>query len=137
MTLEQYLQATGRSLEQVVQEMRPDAEMAVRRELVVESVADAEGVEVSDEEVEAQVRTDAEATGREPEQLLTDLRNQGGFETLRRDLRLRKAVDLMVAVARPITIEQAKAREKLWTPETKEAEAETPKLWTPGQPTTP
>ena len=136
-SLEQYLQATGRSLEQVVQEMRPDAEMAVRRELVVESVADAEGIEVSDEEVEAQVRTDAEATGRDADQLLTDLREQGGFEALRRDLRLRRAVDLMVESARPISIEQAKAREKLWTPETKEPEAEAPKLWTPGQPRNP
>jgi trigger factor len=132
--LEQYLQATGRTLEQVVTEMRPDAEMAVRRELVVESVADAEGVDVSDEEVEQQVRSDAEATGRDPERLLEELRTRGGFETLRRDIRLRKAVDLLVESAQPISIEQAQAREKLWTPQTKEPEAQTPKLWTPGQP---
>jgi trigger factor len=136
MSLEQYFEATGRTLDAVVQEMRPDAEMAVRRELVVEAVADAEAVEVSDEEVEAQVRADAETTGRDPEKLLTELRRRGGVEALRRDLRLRKAVDLLVEAATPISIEQAKARQKLWTPETKEQEAETPKLWTPDQPTT-
>ena len=54
---------------QIVEELRPDAEMAVRRELVVEAVADAEGIEVSDEEMEEQVRTDAEATGRAPDRL--------------------------------------------------------------------
>jgi hypothetical protein len=43
----------------------------------------------------------------------------------------------MVESATPISIEQAKAREKLWTPDTKEPEAEAPKLWTPGQPRNP
>ncbi len=74
---EQYLAATGRTLEQIVEELRPDAETAIRRELVVEAIAEAEGIEVSDEQVEAQVREDAEATGRAPERLLSDLR-QGG-----------------------------------------------------------
>ena len=74
---EQYLAATGRSLEQIVEELRPDAENAIRRELVVEAVADAEGIEVSDEEVEEQVRADAEATGRAPDRLLHDLRQAG------------------------------------------------------------
>jgi trigger factor len=132
-SLEQYLQATGRPLDQVVSELRPDAEMAVRRELVVEAVAEAEGIEVADEDVEAQVRSDAEASGRDPHQLLADLRERGGFETLRHDLRLRRAVDRLVESAVPISIEQAKAREKLWTPGTQEAEAETPKLWTPDE----
>ena len=43
----------------------------------MEAVADAEGIEVSDEEVEEQVRADAEATGRAPDRLLHDLRQAG------------------------------------------------------------
>lgn len=142
-SFEDYLAATGRTLQQVVEELRPDAEMALRRELVVEAVADAEGIEVTDEEVEEQVRRDAEATGRAPERLLHDLRQHGdGFEALREDLRLRKAVDLLIAEATPIPMEQAEAREKLWTPDDARraaAQAEgkpapAGKLWTPGDP---
>ena len=142
-SFEDYLAATGRTLQEVVEELRPDAEMALRRELVVEAVADAEGIEVTDEEVEEQVRRDAEATGRAPERLLHDLREHGdGFEALREDLRLRKAVDLLIAEATPIPMEQAEAREKLWTPDDARraaAQAEgkpapAGKLWTPGDP---
>jgi trigger factor len=139
---EQYLAATGRTLEQIVEELRPDAENAIRRELVVEAVAEAEGIEVGDEEVEAQVRADAEATGRAPERLLKELRQAGGWETLRQDLRLKKAVDVLIAAATPIPMAQAEARERLWTPdEERKAHAEAAgepapagKLWTPGDP---
>ena len=101
-SFEQYLAAGGRTLEQVVEELRPDAESAVRRELVVEAVADAEGTEVSDEEIEEQVRADAEATGRAPDRLLHDLRDHGGWETLRQDLRMKKAVEVLTSGATPI-----------------------------------
>jgi trigger factor len=139
---EQYLAATGRSLEQIVEELRPDAENAIRRELVVEAVADAEGIEVSDEEVEEQVRADAEATGRAPDRLLHDLRQAGGWEALRQDLRMKKAVDVLIGGATPIPMEQAEARERLWTPDAQRGQeaaaagkpAPAGKLWTPGDP---
>lgn len=144
-SFEQYVQATGRTLEQIVEELRPDAEMAVRRELVVEAVADAEGIEVSDEEMEEQVRADAEATGRAPERLLHELQHHGGWEALRQDMRIQRAVQRLVESAIPIPMAQAEAREKLWTPEQarqQAARAAEPagkpapagKLWTPGDP---
>jgi trigger factor len=139
---EQYLAATGRTLEQIVEELRPDAESSIRRELVVEAVADAEGIEVSDEEVEAQVREDAEATGRAPERLLHDLKDHGGWEALRQDLRLKKAVEVLTSGAVAIPMAQAEARERLWTPDDARSEqagaagkqAPAGKLWTPGDP---
>jgi trigger factor len=144
-SFEDYLAATGRTIAEIVDELRPDAEMALRRELVVEAVADAEGVEVSDEEVEEQVRADAEATGRAPDRLVHDLREHGGWETLRQDLRMKHAMQLIVEAAVPIPMEQAEAREKLWTPEdARRSQAEKAdtagkpapagKLWTPGDP---
>jgi trigger factor len=141
-SFEDYLAATGRSLEEVVAELRPDAENAIRRELVVEAVADAEGIEVSDDEVEAQVRADAEATGRAPDRLLHDLHEHGGWETLRQDLRLKRAVEVLTSGATPIPMEQAEARERLWTPEDARQQqagaagkpAPAGKLWTPGDP---
>ena len=67
------------------------------------------------------------------------MRQQGREELLRDDIAMRKAVDLMVESAKPISVEQAKARDKLWTPEKEAAEAragaasEAPgQLWTPG-----
>ena len=144
-SIEQYIAASGRTLEEIVEELRPDAEMAVRRELVVEAVAEAAQVEVSDEEIETQVRADAEATGRAAERLLHELQHHGGWEALRQDIRLQKAVELLVEGAKPIPMAQAEAREKLWTPEgdRKKAAASAEaagkpapagKLWTPGDP---
>ena len=49
---------------------------------------------------------------------------------VRDDIRVRKAIDLVAESAKPIPLEQAEAREKIWTPE-KEREA-AGGLWTPG-----
>jgi trigger factor len=146
-SFEQYLAATGRTLEQLVEELRPDAEAAIRRELVVEAVADAEAIGVTDEEMEQQVREDAEATGRAFDRLMHDLKHHGGWEALRQDMRLRRAVDHLVSGATAIPMATAEARERLWTPEDERrkgaqgageaAEWKTPtagKLWTPGSP---
>lgn len=146
-SFEQYLAATGRTLEEIVAELRPDAEAAIRRELVVEAVAEAQAIEVADEEIEEQVRADAEASGRAPERLLHDLQQHGGWEALRQDLRLRKAVDHLIERATAIPMVTAEARERLWTPEDgrRKAAADAPepaegkpapagKLWTPGDP---
>jgi hypothetical protein len=60
------------------------------------------------------------------------LEQQGRLDELKEDLASRRAADLLVEEAKPITVEQAEARGKLWTPD-KEASAEgTPEIWTPG-----
>jgi len=133
-SLEAYIRATGKTPEQVVQELSPDAEMSIRRELAVEAVAEAEGIVVTDAEVEDQIRADAEAAGRDPEELLAEARRQNAFEAIRKDMVRSRAVRLLVESAVPIPMEQAKAREKLWTPESTEPEVAAAKLWTPGQP---
>ena len=146
-SFEEYLAATGRGIEQLIEELRPDAEAALRRELVVEAVADAENIEVTDEEMEEQVRSDAEATGRSADRLMHELQHHGGWDALREDMRLKKAVDVIVAGANAIPMAQAEAREKLWTPEDEQKsesgivtpgtagkDAPAGKLWTPGDP---
>jgi trigger factor len=134
MSLEDYIRSTGRTPEQLIDEIAPNAEAALRREMVVEAVAEAEGLVADDAEVEAQVRNDAEAAKRDPEKLLADLREHGGFEAVRRDMVIGKAIELMAGAAVPITAEQAKARDKLWTPKAQEPAVEAPKIWTPDQP---
>jgi trigger factor len=135
MSLNDYLTATGRTLDQARQELAPDAEMAIKRELVVEAVAEAEAITIGDDEVEAQVRADAASAARDPDQLLADLKKAQGFETLREDMLMRAAVDRLIEKANPISIGLAEARETLWTPE-KAGEPKVPEggLWTPDQP---
>ena len=58
----------------------------------------------------------AERDGTTPQKLLEQLRKTGRLERAREDLATRQAIDLLVREAKPITVEQAQAREKLWTP---------------------
>ena len=134
---DQYLQMTGRTEEQLVEDAKPDAEKALRREAVLAAVVEAEGIDVSDDELIDALRTAATgADGSQPtdedlQKTLARAREQGRDELLREDIAMRKAVDLLAEHAKPIPIEQQEARDKLWTPE-KEAAEKKSKLWTPG-----
>ena len=110
-TLEQYLAMQGQTLEAAREGLRTDAELSIRRELVVEAIADAEGITLSDEEIEARVRSDAAEAGRDANELLSALRKAGGWDSLREDLRIERAVDLIVDSAREISPEEAEKRE--------------------------
>jgi trigger factor len=129
--LEAYLAMTGQTQEQIIGRLREEAEQALKRELALDAVADRLGLEVADEEIETLVRREAEETGEDPEALLAAARESAGFEQLRGDLRMRKALDEVVAGVKRIPIELARAREKLWTPEKEKAPTEM-KIWTPG-----
>jgi trigger factor len=134
---DQYLQMTGRTEDQLVEDAKPDAEKALRREAVLAAVVEAEGIEVSDDELIDALRAAATgADGSQPtdedlQKTLARAREQGRDELLRDDIAMRKAVDLLAEHAKPIPIEQQEARDKLWTPE-KEAAEKKSKLWTPG-----
>jgi trigger factor len=128
---ETYLTTTGQTPESLQEGMRAQAERAVKRELALESVADEREIAVSDEEVEQLIRDEATEAGEDPAQVVEAMRERGGFEQLRSDLRLRKAVDEVVAGVQRIPVELAQARERLWTPE-KEKGPTGMKIWTPG-----
>ncbi len=123
-----YLRMQGKTSEQAVTDLEDDARRALRREATLAAVAEAEGIDVSDDEMLAALGPGEGES--DPERLLERLRSTGRDELLREDLRLRKAADVIAAAAKPIPLERAAAREKLWTPE-KERE-EGPGLWTPG-----
>jgi trigger factor len=123
---EQYLQMTGKTEEELVVESESDAETALKREAVLSAIVEAEGIEVSDEEIEQALRASAppDASDKQLKRALKRARSQGADEALREDIAMRKAVDLVVENAKPISAEQAAdaagraaAREKLWTPE--------------------
>lgn len=128
---EQYLQLTGRTAEELTQSMTMEAALSVARELALEAVADKLGIEVSDDEVKQLVREQAEAAGENADEVIEDLWQHGRHEDLREDLRLRAALDRLAAEVKPIPMEQAEARDAIWTPDKEKPEPET-KLWTPG-----
>jgi trigger factor len=130
-SLETYLALSGDSPEALSARIRQEAAQSVARELVLEAVADKLDLEIPDEDVEALIREEAEAAGDDPEEIIQRMRDAGGFEDLREDLRLRAALDRVASEVRRIPLEQAQAREQIWTPEKEKPQTPT-KLWTPG-----
>jgi trigger factor len=134
-----YLQMTGKSEQEMVEEARPDAERALRREAVLAAVVEAEGIEVSDDEALAALRSAAAGGDDGPgpgeaelRKMLDRARAEERDEPLREDIAMRKALDLLVEHAKPIPLGQAEAREKLWTPEKDKAAEGSGQIWTPG-----
>ncbi len=133
-----YLQLTNKTEEELVTESEPDAERSLRRESVLAAVIEAEGIEVTDDELMDALRAASSQPGKprpSEKALRRSLKkaiDRGADAALREDIAMRKAVDLIVEHAKPIPVAQAKAREGLWTPE-KEAKGERArKIWTPG-----
>jgi trigger factor len=129
--VETYFKVTGQSPQAVAAQMRAEAAQSVARELALEALAERAGIEVSDDEVKELIREQAEAAGEDPEAVVEEVWSHGQQESLREDLRLRSALDRLAADVKPISVELAEARDKLWTPDKESGEAEK-KLWTPG-----
>ena len=129
--LETYLAASGVAAEDLQRQFVMEAVASIARELALESLAEKAGIEVSDDEVNAYLREEAEAAGEDPEALVADVWAHGQQESIREDLRLRAALDRLVADVTPIAPELAEAREMIWTPDKEKTEGDT-KLWTPG-----
>ncbi|HEX3609839.1 MAG TPA: trigger factor [Solirubrobacterales bacterium] len=130
MSGEAFLQMQGKTREEVLEESKPDAERELKREAVLAAIAETEAIEVSDEEMVEALAHSAEHERTTPEKLLARLRENGRDAMVREDIQVRKAIDVVADSAKPIPLEQAEAREKIWTPE-KEKEEKT-ELWTPG-----
>jgi trigger factor len=123
------MQPGGR--EGMLAELRDDAVANLRREATLEAIAAAEDIQATDEEL---IEAIGPGEGKNaPERLLERLRSQGRDQMLRDEGRMRKAADIVVESAQSIPLEQAAAREKIWTPgEAEESKPESEGLWTPG-----
>jgi trigger factor len=131
-TLEAYLAASGGSIHDLERQMVLEAAVSVARELALEALAEKAGIEITDEDVRSYIREESAAAGEaDAEGVIEDVWAHGQQESIREDLRLRAALDRLVADVTPIAPELAEARDKLWTPDKEKPEGET-KLWTPG-----
>jgi len=124
-----FLQMQGKTREELIEESKPDAARELKREAVVTAIAEAEGIEVSDEELVEALEHSAEHERTTPQKLLQRLRENGRDAMVVEDIRARKAIELVAESAVPISIEQAEAREQIWTPEKEREKAGD--LWTP------
>ncbi|HTX32106.1 MAG TPA: trigger factor [Solirubrobacteraceae bacterium] len=127
---EAYLQIAGKDEETLAHEAEPEAERALKREAVLAAIVEAEGIQPTDDEVREALGPSAERTGASVDELFERLREGDRLERVREDVANRQALDLLVREAKPISVEQAKARDKLWTPGKEETGAG--QLWTPG-----
>jgi trigger factor len=128
---EMYLQISGRSEDDIVAEGKADAERQLKREAVLAAVVAAESIEPSEDELLAALEQAAPSERASANKLLERMRSAGRLDAFKAELAQRKALDLLADSAKPITVEQAQARDKLWTPGA-EAEQRPSQLWTPG-----
>jgi trigger factor len=129
---EVYLQIASQSEEEVLAEITPEAEQAIRREALLSAVVAAEKIEPSEEDLLQAVTPSAEREGVTPEKLIEKLRSADRLQDIVMDLAARQAVELIAEASKPIALEQAEAREKLWTPEQEAPSAGAASgLWTP------
>ena len=99
--LDQYLQITKQSREDMMEQMKPEAIIRIKSSLVVEAVAAAENFEVSDEEVDEEIKKMAEAYQLEVEKF-KELAGDKELDSIRRDLKNRKAVKFLAENAKEV-----------------------------------
>lgn len=137
MNPDSYLQMHGKTREEVIDESLEDAAREISREAVLVAVADAEGLEVDDEELEAELAHMAEHERTTPAKLLERLRRDGRDRLVAADIRVRKAIDLIAEKAVPVPVEVTRdesGQDADGAGPDEPVEGEGKKLWTPGDP---
>lgn len=138
MNPDSWLQMQGKTREEVIEESLPDAEREIRREAAVVAVAEAEGIEVGDDEILEELGPVAERERTTPEKLLERLSRDGRDGPIREDIRVRKAIDRLVEAATPIPVAipaPGESGDGGGDGEAGEADSgPEKKLWTPGDP---
>jgi trigger factor len=95
-TVEQYLEATGLSQDQLIADVRLESTKAVKADLALRAVVAAEDIVASDEEVDAEIARIAERAGRKPAQLKKEIERGQGLQAVRSELSRGKALQFLV-----------------------------------------
>ena len=109
---EQYYQLAGSSRDEVKERVREDAADTVKKELVLEAVAAAEGIEVDEHEAMHQIEHLAEDTGRSPREIAETMRRNGTFALLEEEISRSQALDLLVENAVPVPMPEEEMEEE-------------------------
>ncbi|HEX9970401.1 MAG TPA: trigger factor, partial [Acidimicrobiales bacterium] len=95
-TIQQYLEATGTSQQELVDGLRADAVQAVKADLGLRALVAAEGIEATDEDVDAEIVRLAQRFEEKPEKLRRQLERADRIPTVRSDVRKAKALEWLV-----------------------------------------
>lgn len=94
LTVEQYFQFTGMTAEKMMEEMKPQAEKRIKTRLVLEAVVKAENIEVSDERLDEELKTMADAYQMEVEKL-KEFMGENEKAQMKEDIAVQEAVTLI------------------------------------------
>lgn len=125
-SVEQYLQATGRTGEELNAELTEAAASAVKADLALRAVIEAEGIDVDDEEVDAEIERIATRLGEKPDRFRKQLERADQVQAVRSDLRKGKALEWLVDHAEVVDEEGApvdRSRLEPPTPDPQEEDA--------------
>ncbi len=100
MTLQDYLKVAGQTMEDLQERLRPVADFQVRRMLALGELARAEGLTVSDEEINQRIQALGEAWGDRSEAMRAQLEKSENREHLGAQILYEKVLDRLIAIAR-------------------------------------
>ena len=99
LTMEQYFQFTGMTLEKMQEEMKPQALKRIQTRLVLEKIAEVENIQPTEEEVEEEFKKMADAYKMEVEKI-KELLGDRELEQMKKDMAVQKAVTLIADEAK-------------------------------------
>ena len=95
LSMEQYMQFSGTSVEQMTEQMKPEALKRIQSTLVLEEIAKKEGIEVSEEDVDAELEKMAGMYGMKAEQL-KEYMGDSERESMEMEISIQKAIELIM-----------------------------------------
>lgn len=107
LSMEQYLQFSGMTMDKMMEQVRPEAVSRIQSSLVLEQIAKEENIEISEEDIDAEIEKMAASYGMEADKLKSYL-GDAEKNSMKRDLAITKAVDLIMENVK----ERAKAKSK-------------------------
>ena len=104
LSMEQYFQVTGQSMDKMMEDMKPQALKRIQTRLVLEKVAEAENIQPSEEEITEEIQKMADAYKMEADKIREAI-GESGLEQMKKDMAVQKAVTVIADAA--VEVEKA------------------------------
>lgn len=130
MNLDMFLGFSGQTVDDLRGQMQGDAEKRVRNNLVLEAIAKAEKIEVTQDEINKELNDMAEAYKRTPEEIRNILAANGSLGSLNEEILIRKTIEFLLENSKEVPADQAEEKAK----EAKPAAKKTTKKSTKAEP---
>lgn len=108
---EQYYQIAGSSHHEVEERVRPEAEDTVKKELVLDAVAVAEGIEADEDAVMHEIGHLAEESDRKPEEIAETMKKNGTYALLEEEISRQRTLDFLAENAVPVEMPEEEEAE--------------------------